>query len=69
MEIPSTFRLSSGPASIGTRPMHCVSLTLRELHLLWRALNAEAAEAEREGRWQTADTLAWRAAAIREAGR
>ena len=69
MFIPSTIRTSFGPRAINHRPMLRVSLTVQELHLLAAQLDREAAQAEAQGAIATADTLAWRAAALREAGR
>lgn len=58
-----------GPRHWPAGHMIRVYLTGHELHGLVRFLQREAAEAEREGRTQAADTLHWRAAALREASR
>ncbi len=69
MHIPTTFRTSYGPAGFMVRPMHRLSLTTAEVHTLARAIDRDAASAEQEGRDDVATSLAWRAAAIREAAR
>lgn len=67
MRISSTFPTMFGPRAIPRRPMIRVSLTPAEVHTLIRAIEREAAEAERDGHVSAADLLYWRAAALREA--
>jgi hypothetical protein len=69
MHIPSTIRTSFGPRALPRCPMVCVSLTQAELHVLIREIKRDATSAEEEGRTSAADSLSWRAAALREATR
>ena len=69
MHLPATLRTSFGPRSLQRPPMVRVSLTPTELHTLVRAIERAAISAESDGRQSAADTLEWRAAALREVAR
>jgi hypothetical protein len=69
MHFAPTIKTSFGMRSLPPRPMLRVSLTAAELHTLIRAIERDAVAAEQEGQLAAADHLAWRAAALREAGR
>lgn len=70
MQIPHSFATMHGRRHSGVRnPMISVTLTQSELHTLSRAIERDAREAERDGHLRAAETLFWRAAALREAVR
>lgn len=69
MRIPFTFPTSHGPRRLPARPAIDIRVSFHELHLLTRALELEADAAEREGLEHVAESLAWRVAGLREAGR
>jgi hypothetical protein len=69
VHIPSAIKTSFGPRSLPRCQMVRVSLTQAELHVLIRTIERDAASAEQEGRTSAADSLSWRAAALREATR
>lgn len=70
MHIPHTFATMHGRRQSGARhPMISVTLTQSELHTLSRAIERDARDAERDGHTRAAETLFWRAAALREAMR
>lgn len=69
MHISHTIQTAYGPGSIGAQPMVPIRVTRNELHLLVRAIERAAAEAETEGRLTVSDRLAWRAAGLKEAAR
>ncbi len=51
------------------RPMVTVALTVGEIHRLARDLERDARDAEQDGHHDVAESLDWRAAALREAAR
>jgi hypothetical protein len=60
----------AGSASVPTgRPMVTVALTIDEIHRLVRDLERDARAAEADGRFDVAESLDWRAAALRESAR
>lgn len=69
MHIPSTIRLPTGRAVVPRAPMVHVALTPHELHTLALAIERQADTARADGIANTAATLEWRAAALREAAR
>lgn len=69
MYISATINTMFGRAAIPHRPMIQVAVTSHELHGLVSWLQRQATEAEQDGRQALADSLHWRAAALREAGR
>ena len=70
MHIRSTIRTMAGAVSLPIpRPMVTVTLTVDEILRLVRDLERDARAAERDGRFDVADSLDWRAAALREAAR
>lgn len=69
VHLSSTIPARFGPRRLPQRPLIDVSLTSAELHTLALASDDEAIAAECKGRYGLANTLAWRAAALREAAR
>ena len=70
MHVPSTIRTMFGPSHVPTRrPMLTVRLAPSDKQRLAHMLETDAIRAEQEGRWDQAETLAWRAADLREAAR
>ncbi len=69
MHLRSTIRTSFGPRGLPARPMIRIALTAHELHALAPRVEHDAVEAEAAGRYDTAQMLQWRAAALREAAR
>ena len=67
--LPHTLRTSYGPRFLPLSPMVRVTLTPAELHHVVRGVERERAECEASGQHDAAERLAWRAAALREAGR
>ena len=61
----TTIRTSLGPRLLPPARMVRLSLTRRELDTLLRTLDRHAIAAEREGRFEEADKLATRVAALR----
>ena len=69
MYIHSSIRTSYGPRQLPPPPTVRVSLTRRELDSLIHVLDRDAMQAERDGRFTEADSLAVRAAMLRDAAR
>jgi hypothetical protein len=70
VHIPHTIRTMAGAVSLPiARPTVRVSLSIDEIHRLVRDLERDARAAEQDGRFDVADSLDWRAAALREAAR
>ena len=67
--LPPTIRTTFSPSYLPRRPMIRISVTPHELHMFVRQLERDASAAEAAGDYGTAETLSWRAAAMREAGR
>ena len=67
MYIQSSIRTAFGRRQLPPPPMVRVSLTRRELDSLIHALDRDAMQAERDGRFAEADSLAVRAVMLRDA--
>lgn len=67
--VPRTLRTSLGPRFLPLSPMVRVSLTRDELHHVVRGVERQRDECAAAGQHDAAERLAWRAAALREAGR
>lgn len=69
MRVCASISTMYGRRRFSRPPLIRLSVTPHELHVLVRQVEREAVEAEQAGLLDAADSLAWRAAALREAGR
>ena len=69
MHITTMIRTSYGPRRLPPRPMIRVCLSCRELDALIRLLDHDAMQAQQAGRFAEADSLALRAATLRNTAR